>query len=117
MTDKEKLQSMLPYSNDSFESIVEQFLRLHMSEFTPSRLRNLMKTVEVFIDTKIHCYEIAVNIAHEKAHYLKSYLEGKLWKSEKSARANVDAQITNAKSIIHSCQMAAGKRMESEDTE
>ena len=110
MTDKEKLEGMLPYSGGSFEGIVEQFIRLHFSEFPPSRLRNLAKTLEVFLDTKIHCYELAVDNAHEKACYIKSYLEGKMWKDEESAKANVGSQITNAKSIIHFWNVATGKR-------
>lgn len=110
MTDKEKLEGMLPYSGDSFESIVEQFIRLHLYEFTPSRLRNLMKTLEVFLDTKIHYYELATDNAHEKAHYIKTYLEGKMWKNEESAKANVGSQIANAESIIHFWQIATGIR-------
>lgn len=114
MTDKEKLESLLPYSGDSLEDIVAQFLRLHISEFSPSRLRNFIKTLEIFLDTKIHCYELAVDNAYEKACYLKSYLEGRMWKDEKSARANVGFQIKNADSIINFHYIAKGKMEENE---
>lgn len=114
MTDKEKLELMLPYSTDSLEDTVAHFLRLHINEFPPSRLRNFIKMLEVFLDTKIHCYEIAVDNAYEKAHYLKSYLEGRMWKDEESARANVGSQIKNAESIINFHYIATGKKEETE---
>ena len=109
MTDKEKLESLLPYSGGSLEDIVSQYLRLHISEFAPSRLRNFIKMLEIFLDTKIRYYESAVDNAYEKACYLKSYLEGRMWKDEKSARANVGSQIENAESIINSHYIAKGK--------
>lgn len=114
MSDKEKLKRMLPYSGDSIEDIIAQFLRLHINEFSPSRLRNLIKLLEIFLDTKIHCYELAVDNSYEKANYIKSYLEGKMFDNEDIARANVDAQIQNAESIIHFWYMAAGKKANTE---
>ncbi len=115
MTDKEKLEGMLPYSTDNLEDIVSHFLRLHISEFSPSRLRNFIKMLEIFLDTKIHCYEITVDNAYEKACYLKSYLEGRMWKDEESARANVGSQIKNAESIINFHYIAKGKREENDN--
>ena len=112
MTDKEKLEAMLQYSTDNFEDIVSQYLRLFIADFSPSRLRNLIKTFDVFLDTKIHSYEIAVGNSSEKAHYLKAYLEGKMWNSEEAARANVNSQIINAKSIISFCCIATGEKPE-----
>lgn len=110
MTDKEKLEGMLPYSGDSFEDIISHYLNLHGVDFTPSRLFELIKLLEIFLDTKIHCYELAVENAHEKAHYIKSYLEGKMWKDEESAKANVGSQIKNTESIIHFWHIATGER-------
>ena len=112
MTDKEKLEAMLQYSTDDFEGIVCQYLRLFIADFSPSRLRNLIKTFDTFLDTKIHGYEMAVGNSFEKAHYLKSYLEGKMYKNEESARANVGCQIKNAESIIHFWHIATGERSE-----
>ena len=112
MTDKEKLEGMLPYSGDRFEDIVEQFLRLHISDFSPSRLRHLLKVLEIFLDTKINCYELALSNSYEKACYIKSYLEGGMWKNEELAKANVGSQITNAESIIDYCYIATGRRSE-----
>jgi hypothetical protein len=114
MTDKEKLESLLPYTNGNLEEIVSHFLRIYISEFSPSRLRNFIKTLEVFLDTKISCYELAVGNAYEKACYLKSYLEGKMWKDEETARANVGMQIKNAESIINFHYIATGKRKDAE---
>ena len=112
MTDKEKLESMLPYSLDSFEAIVSQYLRLFIADFSPSRLHNLIKTLDIFLETKMRSYEMAVDNSLEKASYLKSYLEGKMWKDEHSARANVDSQVKNAESIIDFWHIANGKGRE-----
>jgi hypothetical protein len=116
MTDKEKLEALLPYSTDNFEGIVSQYLRLFIADFTPSRLRNLIQTFDTFLDTKIHSYEIAVNNSWEKASYLKNYLEGKMFKDEKSACANIGCQINNANSIIDFCRIATGERSENDNT-
>ena len=110
MTDKEKLECMLPYSGDTLEDIISQYLRLHSNEFAPSRLRNFIKMLELFLDTKIHTYELAVGNSYEKACFLKSYLEGKMWKDEKTARENVGAQVKNAESIINFWHIATGER-------
>lgn len=109
MTDKEKLECMLPYSTDNLEDIVAEYLRLYITDFTPSRLRRFIKMFDIFLDTKIRSYEIAVDNSFEKASYLKSYLEGKMWKDEKSAKANIGSQIENAKSIIYFWHLATGK--------
>ena len=114
MTDKEKLESMLMYSTDNFEDIVAQYLRLYIVDFTPSRLHNFIKMLDIFLDTKVKTYEMAVNNSLEKACYIKSYLEGKMWKNEEEARANIDSQIKNAESIIYFWHIATGKK---EDTE
>jgi hypothetical protein len=106
MTDKEKLEGLLPYSTDRLEDIVAQYLRLFIADFTPSRLRSFIKMLEIFLDTKISVYEMAVNNSFEKASYLKTYLEGKMWKDEESAKANVSSQVKNAESILYLCNMA-----------
>lgn len=110
MTDKEKLEGMLPYSTDCFEEIVAQYLRLFINDFTPSRLHNFIKMIDIFLSTKINTYEMAVDNSFEKASYLKSYLEGKMWKDEESAKANIGSQIKNAESIIYLWHMATGKK-------
>lgn len=110
MTDKEKLECMLPYSTNNFEDIVAQYLRLYITDFTPSRLRRFIKMLDIFLDTKIKSYEMAVDNSFEKASYLKSYLEGRMWKDEESAKANVGSQIKNAESIIDFWHIATGKK-------
>lgn len=110
MTDREKLECMLPYSGEGLEDIITQYLRLHFNEFTPTRLRGLIKILEKFLDSKISYYELAVDNSYEMAYYLKAYLEGKMWKDEKSARDNVDSQIKNAESIIDFWYIATGTK-------
>lgn len=112
MTDKEKLESMLPYAVDSLEDIVAQYLRFYITDFTPSRLRRFIKMLDIFLDTKIKSYEMAVDNSIEKASYIKSYLEGKMWKDEESAKANIGPQIANAESMIYFWHLATGKRRE-----
>lgn len=116
MTDKERLKLMLSYSADSLEEIVAQFITHNITEFSPLRLLNFVKTLDKFLDTKLHSYELAVENSYEKACYLKSYLQGKMWKTEKAARANVGSQIKNTESIIHYWNLAIGNK-QSEDTE
>jgi hypothetical protein len=110
MTDKEKLEAVLPYSVDSLEEIVAQYLRFYIDDFSPSRLRGFIKMLDIFLDTKIKSYEMAVDNSFEKARYIKSYLEGKMWKDEETAKCNVNAQIKNAESIIDFWHLAKGKR-------
>ena len=110
MTDKEKLEAILPYSVDNLEEIVAQYLRLYIVDFTPSRLHNFIKMLDIFLSTKIKTYEMSVDNSLEKASYLKSYLEGKMWKDEESAKANVDSQIKNAESIIYFWHLATGNK-------
>ena len=110
MTDKEKLEAMLPYSADGLEDIVAQYLRLYIVDFTPSRLHRFIKMLDIFLDTKIKTYEMSVDNSLEKATYIKSYLEGKMWKDEESAKANIGSQIKNAESIIYFWHMATGKK-------
>ena len=49
MTDKEKLEAILPYSVDNLEDIVAQYLRLYIVDFTPSRLHNFIKMLDIFL--------------------------------------------------------------------
>ena len=105
MTDKEKLEAMLPYSADGLEDIVAQYLRLYIVDFTPSRLHRFIKMLDIFLDTKIKTYEMSVDNSLEKA----TYIEGKMWKDEESAKANIGSQIKNAESIIYFWHMATGK--------
>jgi hypothetical protein len=72
-------------------------------------LRGFIKTLDIFLDTKIRGYELAVDNSLEKASYLKSYLTGKMWKDEETAKANVGAQVKNAESIIDFWYLATGE--------
>jgi hypothetical protein len=110
MTDKEKLEAMLPYSADNFEDIISLYINLYGADFTLSRLHDLTKLIDKFLMVKVHCYELAIDNSLEKASYIKSYLEGKMWKDERSAKANVNSQIKNAESIIDFWHMATGKK-------
>ena len=110
MTDKEKLADLLPYCNENLEDILTSYLRLNLPEFSPSRLLKMIQILQVFMLTKLHHYERAMDLAYEKATYLKAYLQGKMWKDEASAKANVGQQINNVEAIIRHYHIANDKR-------
>jgi hypothetical protein len=56
---------------------------------------------------KIAEIERGVKVAHERATYLKCYLEGNMYESEEVARQCVGLQIENAKAILESVERVA----------
>jgi hypothetical protein len=56
---------------------------------------------------KIAEIERGVKVAHERATYLKCYLEGKMYENEEAARQCVDIQIENANAILKSTEKVA----------
>lgn len=106
MTDKEKLMGILGFMGNmmSFEEIVCTYLNYHDKDFSASRLKNLMDILNhKYLDEKIKALEETQFVANERATYIKTYLEGKMWKDEESAKANLQPQIENALAIIDAC--------------
>ena len=56
------------------------------------------------LNNKVYNLEMVKSISKERAFYLKTYLEGNMWKDEESARKNLQPQIDNAKAIIDACK-------------
>ena len=107
MTDKQKLLEWInTYCNDamSFEDIVDSYIGWHEKEFSAHRLNRLAMTLNGHLVCSINDMERAARIAHERATYLKCYLEGNMYANEEAARACVGLQIENAKAILESTE-------------
>lgn len=110
MTDKQKLlEHINRYANDytTFEHIVTSFIGNYAPEFSAYRLNRLMKQINEELIKAIDKMEVATRVAHERATYLKCYLEGNMYESEEVARECVGLQIENAKAILESTEKVA----------
>ena len=110
MTDKQKLLKVLNYFGDAstFEDIVGGYMSYYSGDFSASRICNFIQTLnrDSLLD-EIAKLERVNRIAHERATYLKCYLEGKMYASEEVARECVGLQIENAKAILESTERVA----------
>ena len=107
MTDKQKLLDWInTYCNDdmTIEDIVDSYIGWHEKELSAYRLNDLLRRVNGHLICAISDMDRAVRVAHERATYLKCYLEGKMYESEEVARQCVDLQIENAKAILDSTE-------------
>lgn len=104
MTDKERLQHILDtYDSVSIESIFYHYLMTYFDELPISTIKELHNQTNNVLEAKIKDMSRANYIAYERATYLKSYLDGSMWKTEEAAKANVQPQIENAQTIIDVC--------------
>lgn len=106
MTDKQKLMDWLYHCSDTatFEDIVHSYMQIYGRDFTASRICRFMERLNRSEIDKIAEIERGVRVAHERATYLKCYLEGKMYESEDVARQCVGLQIENAKAILDSTE-------------
>lgn len=107
MTDKEKLQKLLGRVKDSasIEEILIHYLYDYNDEFSATRIKDLVDSInQRFLYPKIDELTHTKSVAKERATYIKTYLEGKMWKDEGSARKNLQPQINNAQAIIDVCK-------------
>lgn len=102
MTDKQKLLEWLDVCNDhmTFEDIVDSYVASHEKDFSAYRINKLTLTLNERLVMALDKMEVATRVAHERANYLKCYLEGNMYESEDVARQCVDIQIENAKAIL-----------------
>ena len=109
MTDKQKLMDWLYHCSDTatFEDIVHSYMQVYGRDFTASRICNFMERLNRSEIDKIAEIERGVRVAHERATYLKCYLEGNMYASEEVARQCVDIQIENVKAILESTERVA----------
>ena len=110
MTDKQKLLEFInTYCNDNMtiEDIVDSYIGWHGQELSVYRLNDLSRRVNSHLICAISDMDRAVRVAHERATYLKCYLEGNMYADEEVARRCVDLQIENAKAILESTEKVA----------
>ena len=104
MSDKEKLQELLKYSNGNLEDIVFLFIRTYPNEFNAMRINEFIcKLNSEFLSSKIARLEHIKTVAKERATYLNKYLSGEMYIDEKAAKENIGIQIDNCKTIIDFC--------------
>ena len=109
MTDKQKLLEWLSHCNDrmTFEDIVDSYIGSHEKEFSAYRLNKFALTLNEHLVRVLDHMEVATRVAHERATYLKCYLEGKMYESEEVAKQCVGLQIENAKAILERTEKVA----------
>lgn len=104
MTDKQKLLEWLDLcrDTDSFEDIVYSYMSVYSCDFSIRRINDFNQLINKHLSAKISEMENSIRVAHERATYLKCYLEGNMYDSEETARQCVGIQIENAKAILDS---------------
>ena len=109
MSDKQKLLEWLELcrDTDSLEDIVYSYMAVYSCDFSVRRINDFEQLINKHLSAKISEIECAARIAHERATYLKCYLEGKMYASEEVARECVGLQIENAKAILESTEKVA----------
>ena len=102
MTDKQKLMDWLYHCSDSatLEDIIISYMKVYGRDFSASRICNFIERLNRSEIDKIAEMERVARVAHERATYLKCYLEGNMYASEEVARQCVGLQIENAKRIL-----------------
>ena len=105
MSDKQKLLEWINnYCNDymTFEDIVDSYIGSikHHKEFSAFRINEFTLMLNERLVNALDKMEVATRVAHERATYIKCYLEGKMYESEEVAKQCVDLQIENAKAIL-----------------
>lgn len=105
MTDRERLQFVIDNCrSQSIEGIFQCFLDNFENDLSIRTINELHKQIGHCLDHKIDKLDRVRFVANERATYLKTYLEGKMWKDEESAKKNLQPQIENAQAIIDACK-------------
>lgn len=109
MSDKQKLIDWLYHCSDTatLEDIVYSYMQVHDRDFSASRICNFVERLNRSSIDKINEMENSIRIAHERATYLKCYLEGNMYENEEAAKQCVGIQIENAQAILDSTERVA----------
>lgn len=104
-TDKEKLLELLQYCPDDFESILFTYLNFYRDDFSATRIRSLISRIDRdVLMCKVIDLERTVRISHERATYIKSFLDGSMFNDEEPAKKEyMPCQIENAQAILNAC--------------
>ena len=106
MTDKQRLQYIIDNTpQDDIESIMEHFLFNYAYKMPIDTVNGLYKQIRDVLDTKIEDCRKLQFVARERARYLKSYLDGSMWKDEELAKKYLQPQIENAQAILDACEL------------
>ena len=104
MTDKERMQHILDTCDSvSIEGILYRYLLTYVDELPITTIKELHNQTNNVLQAKIEDMNRANYIAYERATYLKSYLDGSMWRNEEDAFRNLPRQIDNAQTIINAC--------------
>lgn len=105
MTDKEKMQCILDNSSDydSIKDLLIHFCSVFNNELSIGTVNEIRKVICTILDQKIEQADRAMFVANERAGYIKKYLSGKMWPTEKIAKEYLQPQIDNAQAIIDAC--------------
>ena len=105
MTDKEKIQNILNNTQyKDIEGIFNFFLEIYENTLSLEAINELHNMISRTLSRKIEKASEALSVASERAEYIKSYLDGSMWKDEESAKANLQPQIDNTQTIIDVCE-------------
>ena len=105
MTDKQKLQYILDNTDSvSLESILCQYLTEFSDTTAVTTIMELLQQLVDTLDTKVYRLNRAGCIADERAHWIKDYLEGRIWPDEETAKKHLQPQINNCQAIIDACR-------------
>ena len=110
MTDKEKLLEILKMINgESIEDIFKCYLYYYRRDFSIRRIKDFIDMLnQNYLYEKIEELETLRFVANERAGYIKRYLDGSMWKDEKTAKKYLQPQIDNAQAIIDACNGNGG---------
>lgn len=80
------------------EEAVENYL-CDKAKSEPFWAINTVKTLISIIDNEINSLVTAARVSNERAFYLESFLQGKMYKTREEAEEHVPLQITHAQKI------------------
>ena len=109
MSDKQKLLEWLHHYDDKsrLEDIVFGYMAVYSQDFSARRINDFLKQLNIHLADEINNMERATRVAHERATYLKCYLEGNMYANEEAARQCVGMQIENANAILERTEKVA----------
>lgn len=105
MTVKEKMLNIIEnYGVSSVEDFLFVYMDVYYKEFGAARINSLIASLTKYNGELINALEVIKGIASERAYYLKTYLEGKMYTTDEAAVKHLPVQIENADAIIGACK-------------
>lgn len=102
---KETIESLNEYQQDlSFVDILLLHIKCYPKDFHACEMSRIIRELEFELYCKIGRLMGIADFAYERATWLKTYLEGKMFTSEEAAREHLPMQVTNANDIIEKCK-------------